>query len=87
MRLYARQLTAVYLTISVIAMTRLKVPVLPSIVTAALLTTIISGGNAVSSYRRHSASPLRHRAYSYTFISTPSTLQGRFTPLLSTVLL
>ncbi|KAF4962611.1 hypothetical protein FSARC_9389 [Fusarium sarcochroum] len=30
----------------VIAMTRLKIPVLPSIVTAALLTTIISAGNA-----------------------------------------
>lgn len=31
---------------SVIAMTRLKIPVLPSIVTAALLTTIVSAGNA-----------------------------------------
>ncbi|KAJ4245020.1 hypothetical protein NW762_014227 [Fusarium torreyae] len=31
---------------AVIAMTRLKIPVLPSIVTAALLTTIISAGNA-----------------------------------------
>jgi hypothetical protein len=28
---------------------RLQIPVLPSIVTAALLTTIVSGGNAVSS--------------------------------------
>jgi amino acid transporter len=32
--------------ISVIAMERLQIPILPSIVTAALLTTIISAGNA-----------------------------------------
>lgn len=27
-------------------MTRLKIPILPSVITAGLLTTIISGGNA-----------------------------------------
>jgi amino acid permease len=32
--------------ISVIAMQRMKIPVLPSIVNAALITTVVSGGNA-----------------------------------------
>ena len=31
---------------SVIAMQRMRIPVLPSIVNAALITTIVSGGNA-----------------------------------------
>lgn len=31
---------------SVIAMQRMKIPVLPSIVNAALITTVVSGGNA-----------------------------------------